>query len=56
MLEPYAYPLKQKYRVYRSYNFGTYRSRTGNSHAWKKLKLDQGNGPRRKQGLGAVAQ
>lgn len=30
--QPDHYPLKQKYLVNKSYNFGTYRSRTGNSN------------------------
>jgi len=53
----YLIPLKFKYRdptnapVRRN---GIYKSRTGNSHGPNRVKSDQGNGPRRRLGLGAV--
>ena len=43
-------PLKRKYRLFRAYRFGTYQSRTGNSHGPtpKYAKSDQGKGVRRR--------
>lgn len=37
-MEAILVPLKLKYRVYRSFNFGTYTSRTGNSNGKLKNK------------------
>lgn len=49
--------LKAKYRVYRSFNFGTYRARTGNSHGPtpKRSKSGQGDGARRRSYLGSIS-
>src|SRR3990167_6857364 len=43
-------PLKLKYKSFRAYRFGTYRTRTGNSHGLtpKYPKNDQGKGIRRR--------
>jgi hypothetical protein len=41
-------PLKLKYRTYRSFNFGSYKNRTGNSHGGNKPGTSQGSGPRRR--------